>query len=270
MRCHPLSPSFACLAIAVATVMPVAHADPPRTPGVTCTDGGLNAHPAFTQVSPGRAEYHFSGVCTAREGQFLGYRIDGTWTPSETAPGNANASEIYHVDTLSGPSQTFTAVVGWRCAEDPWLHDVDCARIGDNIPDAPSEFWEEFGRGLRPSSRRGIPSDQRPGLLAEYARANGAFDRSQVVTDTVRDTRGAYRAATVQQNNDTYRQIDAVALNPQPLPPGPPDPDQMAVQPTTAKTGNGTNAAIIIVGGKTLDQRARKIKVRAFEAIPRP
>lgn len=245
-------------AIVLASAASAVHADPPRTPSVACTGGGLAAHPKFTQVSPGRAEYNFSGVCTTREGQFLGYRIDGTWTPTENADSNANASEVYHVDTLSGPSQSFIAVVGWRCDVDPWLHDVTCARTGDNIADELRALWEEVGQGAWPPSSGGIPRNERAALIAEYERANGRFDRSQVLTDAVGiDVGGRHGAAQPSQGESVYRPADAVSLNPQPLPPGP-DPDPMPAQPAAAAAIPGAKSAIIIVGGKTPYRRAHK------------
>ncbi len=64
-RSHLLS-----LSVVIGLFATSASADPPRTPSVTCNAGGLAAHPKFTQVSPGRAEYNFSGVCSARGGRW--------------------------------------------------------------------------------------------------------------------------------------------------------------------------------------------------------
>ncbi|MEP6634432.1 MAG: hypothetical protein ABJA62_09510, partial [Luteimonas sp.] len=247
MKCsHLLS-----LSVVIGLFATSASADPPRTPSVTCNAGGLVAHPKFTQASPGRAEYNFSGVCTTREGRFLGYRLDATWSPSETNPANANASEIYRIDTLSGPSQSYEAILGAHCSADPWLNNAACTRVGDNISDELRELWPELSDELFPYSRRHIPDDQRTALRSEYDRANGRFDRSQVLTDTVRsDAANRYGSAlqSAKHGADTLRTAgDAVALNPQPLPPGP-DPDTVqAVTSTTAS--HGSEAAIIIVGG---------------------
>ncbi len=52
----------------------------------------------------------------------------------------------------------------------------------------------------------------------------------------------------------TTQAVDAVSLNPQPLPPGPPDPDR-ATQPAAPVANDGSDAAIIIVGGKTRYRR---------------
>ena len=206
--------------VAIALAATAAHADPPRTPAVTCNGGGLTARPTFNQVSPGRAEYHFSGVCTTREGRFLGYRLDATWTPSETNPANANASEIYRIDSLSGPSQSYVVILGARCERDPWLNDASCTRVGDNMPDELRELWPELGSSLFPYSRRGIPYDQRDALRAEYAHVNGSFDRSQLVTERVRsDDNNKFGAATARKSHSVYRPGEAVTLNPQPLPP---------------------------------------------------
>lgn len=246
------------LASGIALVPVVAHADPPRMPSVTCTSGGLREPPKFTQVSPGRAEYRFSGVCVTLDGMSLGYRLDGTWTPSEGG-GNANASEIYHVDTLSGPSQSYIAAVGWRCPQDPWLHVVECQRVGDDIPEGLRALWNRFAEGTTfPFSSRAIPAGQRQSLIDRYERANGRSDRSQMLADHVRiidagDGRGGRMADKVALNpqplpprtaNGAARRGDAVSLNPQPLPP-------RQSQPTAAGAPErGTEAGIIIVSGK--------------------
>lgn len=243
----------AALAIAAMMSAPCAHADPKRTPGVKCTAGGLSAPPKFTQVSPGRAEYNFSGVCITREGQSLGYRIDGTWTPNETS-GNANASEVYRVDRVSGPSESFTALVGWRCDADPWLHDTHCTRVGDNIPEEPSAFWEEFGRGSMPPSRRALSAEQRASLLADYERANGGR-RLGTVSDHVSadaNPRQLILAPGTTRDRARKNTVDDAALNPQPLPPEPdPDPNPATRKVRTPAKDTGETKAIIIVGGKT-------------------
>jgi hypothetical protein len=259
----PLMIGLAILASAADT----ACADPPRTPSVTCTGGGLREHPKFTQTSPGGAEYNFSGVCTTREGRFLGYRIDGTWTPSETAGANANASEVYHVETLSGPSESFIAIVGWRCSIDPWLHDVACARIGNNVPDELRALWEEIGQGDWPPSSRGIPRNERATLITEYERANGRLARSQQLTAAASVDR--YPAARAQQGNRVVRSTEAVALNPQPLPPGP-DPDVVSTHPAAKPAIPGTKSAIIIVGGKPEHRRVQQANPRKPEDGSQP
>ena len=250
------------MALAALTAVHVAGADPRPTPAVTCNAGGLAGPPKFTQVSPGRAEYNFSGVCTTRDGRSLGYRLAATWTPSETRYPNANASEIWRIDTLSGPSQSYDVVFGASCRADPWLNDAPCKRVGDNLSDELRELWPELAKDLFPYSRGMIPRDQRSALRDEYDRANGKFDRSRVLTDNVRADAGSrYGSAmqTTQQGGSVQAVVDEVALNPQPLPPGPPDPDPKpaaAASPADA----AAKAGIIIVGGKTPYQRAATAK----------
>jgi hypothetical protein len=227
-----------------------AQADPKKTPGVTCTAGGMRSPPDFTQRPPGRADYHFSGVCTSREGESLGYRIDGTWTPNDTG-GKANASEVYRVDRLSGASESFTAIVGWRCDADPWLHDTHCTRIGDNIPGAPAAFWEQFGRGAMPSSRRALSADQRSALLADYERANGRRPALKTRDTIIADKAFGIALPAPGTTRDPIRPArtrDDAALNPQPLPP---EPDPTPV-PARTPAASSTHAAtsIIIVGGR--------------------
>lgn len=226
------------------------RADPPRTPAINCHGGSLAAAPEFSQASPGRAEYSFSGVCTTRDdGRMLGYRVDATWTPSEGNPANANATEVFRVTTLSGPSQSFTVVLGAHCEGDPWLDHARCARVGDNVPDELHRLWPGFVDSLFPFTRDGISHDQRDALRAEYARNNGGIDRSQRIMQGVRAGSGRH-AGVPQQAGVADRPADAVSLNPQPLPPLPPD--RQRAQPATAGAPTrATEAGIIIVSGKT-------------------
>ena len=267
----------------------VAHADPPRESSLTCTAGGLREPPKFTQASPGRAEYSFGGVCIARDGKSLAYRLDGTWTPSETG-GNANASELFHVDALSGPSQSYVALVGWRCPDDPWLHMVECQRVGQDIPDGLRTLWSRFAEGLSlPFSQRAIPAEQRPALIAQYERANGRLDRLQALTEHVRivDPGDRHGAGTAAHAGRVHTATDAVALDPQPLPPRATDsatgqqdaaslnpqplPPRQQSQPTTIRMpARGTETGIIIVSGKTPYRGVDKAAPALDVVNPRP
>ena len=204
----------------------IVHADPPRIP-VSCTSGGLTEHPKFTQVSPGRAEYNFGGACITHDGRSFAYRASGTWTPSEHGYANADATEIYHVDTTSGPAISYVVVFGANCGIDPWLYQAGCRRVGDNMPDELRALWPELADSSFPHSRYGISDDQRVALRAEYARANSKWQRIQ--PSRVRlDTQSHIDAVGIQTRADAGA-VDSAAedasLNPQPLPPGPPDPD---------------------------------------------
>lgn len=270
------------LACGFALLPTAARAEPPRTPSLKCTGGGMSEPAKFTQVSPGRAEYRFSGVCIDRDGRSFGYRVAGTWTPSEANPQNANASEIYRIDALSGLSQSFDVVVGARCERDPWLHGVNCTQVGDNIPDELRVLWPDFADSPFPYSRRGIPYDQRAALIAEYERANGGSDRLRSPIDRLRRVDGSRLASPTAQSisggvarpadqvslnpqplpprtsdvlltRSAQSRIDAVTLNPQPLPPEPPDPDV-----AQSATSRAAQAGIIIVSGKPLRVRAER------------
>lgn len=239
------------LALAALAVHPV-RADPRPSPAVTCNAGGLTAHPVFNQASPGRAEYSFSGVCTTREGLYLGYQLVAMWTPTEAYP-NANASEIYRITTLSGPQQSFDVIFRAHCRADPWLNNAPCKRVGDNLSDELRALWPEFGKDLFPYSRASVPRDQRDALRAEYERENSGFDRARATSDSA--SRGKYATAaqaTTQQTGGIRAVVDEVALNPQPLPPEPPDPDGIrpAQDIVSAADDKGAKAGIIIVGGK--------------------
>jgi hypothetical protein len=183
------------IVLTVILMPEVGRADPPRIPSPRCS-GSLKEHPKFTQVSPGRAEYRFNGLCVTYDGRPIKYTVDGTWTPSE-AGSNANASEVFHVDALDRAPQTYTAIIGWRCAADPWLQAPQCQRVGENIPDDLRALWTHFNEDLSfPFSSRMIPLDQHPALIAEYDRFNGKFERVQAVADSSRiDSIGKYGTA---------------------------------------------------------------------------
>lgn len=246
------------------------RADPRPTPAVTCTAGGLIAHPIFDQVSPGRAEYSFRGVCITREGLYLGYELIATWTPSEDHP-NANASEIYHISTLSGPSQSFDVVFGAHCRADPWLNNAPCKRVGDNLSEELRTLWPELGKDLFPYSRGSVPRDQREALRVEYDRANGKFDPSRVLSDRVRvdaDSRYGTAAQAITQQADAIRAMrDEAALEQQPRPSEPPDHDAIGaeVEVATPPADNGAKAGIIIVGGKSSYRRVNQATSTTIE-----
>ena len=256
-----LSIGFAMIAV---LSMSGARADPPRTPAVTCHGGGLTAPPEFSQASPGRAEYSFSGVCTTRDdGRMLGYRVDATWTPTESDPANANASEVFRIDTLSGPSQSFTVVLGAHCEGDPWLNHARCTRVGDNVPDELHRLWPGFADSLFPFTRDGINRDQRDALRAEYARSNGGAGRSRRIMQGMRID-GGRNAGVPEQAAVADRPADAVSLNPQPLPPMPSD--RQRVQPAAiGAPSRATEAGIIIVSGKTPYRSAVQDKAAAVD-----
>lgn len=260
---HRYGVALGLTALALCFGTTPSHADPTHTRGVTCIGGGLRAPPEFTQVSPGRAEYHFSGVCTSRTGVSIGYRIDATWTPSETAPGKANASEVYHVDTVSGPSMPGVAVVGWHCARDPWLNDADCVRVGATVPEQPAEFWEEFGAKSLPASRFAIAREQRAALRDQYAHANGQHDRPDLISRPAAANTGVRLEPPKTRIPDrTSASSDETALNPQPLPPEPPPERAAATSTMPAKTTH-EETGIIIVGGTTPAPRVIQPAARA-------
>lgn len=240
----------AALAIALVAGAGAACADPPQASAARCTPGGITGH-AFTQLPPGRAEYRFSGACSTRDGDALAYRVTGTWTGASPSgnPGDANASEIYQVDRVSGRSQSYTGIIGFRCPADPWLNDVECTRVGDDLPDELSQFWQQLGAGSSPTSRRGLPADQRSALQAEYDRANGLVLRNARAGDRVDARRGSAAGTTAAKPDLHPRSAQILMLNPQPLPPVE-DGDVPTTPVASPVQGDGSAAAIIIVGGK--------------------
>ncbi|MEO6364564.1 MAG: hypothetical protein ABIO38_00720 [Luteimonas sp.] len=220
-------------ALAIAPLaIPVAQADPPRTAALQCTAGGLAAPPKFTQLSPGRAEYSFSGACISRDGHSFAYRVDATWTPPEIGRGNANATEILHIDMTSGPSQSYTILLGGQCGADPWLYNVRCGRIGDTVPEEVRAWWYDVTRAPFPFSRLGIPNEQRAALRRQYDRANGVFDRSDRYSDRV----------TLEPIERIGTQTGATEMTEQAVP--------------AAARPNGAESGIIIVSGNPPHQPA--------------
>ncbi len=270
----------------------VVHADPPRMP-ISCTSGGLTEHPKFTQVSPGRAEYNFGGACVTHDGRSFAYHASGTWTPSERGYANADATEIYHVDTTSGPGISYVVIFGANCGIDPWLYQAACRRVGDNMPVELRALWPELEDSSFPHSRYGISDDERVALRAEYERANGKFQRlpqsrmrskalnriDATATEPQAQDRAGNQAARdaslnpqplppgpdLSQSTSRATQAElnpqplpprpagAVSLNPQPLPPGPPDTPM-----SQAATSKAVAAGIIIVSGK--NRRVHEIR----------
>ncbi len=219
---------FATLLVVFTSLAPpFAQADPPRKPALECTAGGLTVQPRFTQLSPGRAEYSFSGACISRDGHSFAYRVDATWTPPEIGKGNANATEILHIDMTSGPSQSYTILLGGKCGADPWLYNVQCERIGDNVPEEVRAWWYDVTRVPFPFSRLGIPHDQRTALRKQYDRANGVFARSDMYSDHV----------ALEPIGRIAMQTGATDMTEQAAP--------------AAARPNGAEAGIIIVSGNT-------------------
>ncbi len=231
---------LSALAIASLTT-PVAQADPQRKPALQCTAGGLTAQPKFTQLSPGRAEYSFSGACISGDGHSFAYRVDATWTPSETGKGNANATEILHIDMTSGPSHSYTILLGGQCGADPWLYNVQCERIGDNVPEEVSAWWYDVTSAPFPFSRLGIPHGQRAALRKKYDRANGVFDSRDLYSDRV----------ALEPIERIGTQTGAMKMTEQAVP--------VAARP------NGAEAGIIIVSGNPAHQPAAGAETNMVE-----
>lgn len=227
------------LLILLGALPGLAYADPPRSPDVTCTAGGLTEPPTFGQAPPGIAEYHFSGVCTTRSGTDLGYRLSATWTPSESNPANANATEILDVSTVSGPSSHWTVILGARCEADPWLNrDAKCVRVGDNMPHELRALWPSLARDLFPFSRRAIFYEEQARLRGEYARANAAPVHAVARTRAQRSTNpdpplSACEAARVarERNSPVADTLEAQCLASQTqIPVTAPDLNQLAAR----------------------------------------
>src|SRR4030095_10612687 len=95
----------------------------------TCSPPKLAGHPQFLNSPRGSAKYPFNGICTSpeRPGAQLTYRLEGSWSPSETDPNKPNASESIEIMGFE-PFMPLRASGGrifmyWtgRCKQDPWV-----------------------------------------------------------------------------------------------------------------------------------------------------
>ncbi len=131
------------------------------------------------------AEYSFRGLCKGKDQQtYVSYWATGTWTPGETDPRKANASESYNAQLNKNvwPSRSVDArgqgsvvfILGAHCNSDPWLHPAtaQCTPVGDNIPDDVRRAWPALATASFPMSRQAIGAAQRPKLIADYERIN--------------------------------------------------------------------------------------------------
>src|SRR3954469_9277100 len=64
-----------------------------------CVNPNLAAgSPIFKTAPKGFAEYSFRGLCNVKNQQsYVSYCVSCTWTPTETDPHKANASESYNI-----------------------------------------------------------------------------------------------------------------------------------------------------------------------------
>lgn len=141
--------------------------------------------PMFRTAPAGMAEYSFRGLCKGVNQQvYVTYWTGGTWTPTETDPRRANASESYNIQLNNEVWQTREAdaqgrgsvvfLLGAHCNMDPWLHPrtAVCTPTGNNIPDDVRRAWPALATAGFPLSRNGIPGAQLQKLLADYERLN--------------------------------------------------------------------------------------------------
>ncbi len=180
--------AFAALAIHPASALhykPYGEA-PPLQVELDCGNPSLaSGSPLFRTAPAGFAEYSFRGLCKGVNQQtYVSYWVSGTWTPTETDPRKANASESYNIQLNKDvwPSRdpgtrgegSVVFIFGAHCNIDPWLNPgtANCTPVGDNVPDDVRRAWPALAAARFPRSRNGIPDQQRGRLLAEYQRIN--------------------------------------------------------------------------------------------------
>ena len=152
---------------------------------IDCALPSLSAAPNFRTAPAGMAEYSFRGLCKGKDQQtYVSYWVSATWTPGETDPRKANASESYNAQLNKNvwPSRSVDArgqgsvvfILGAHCNTDPWLHPAtaQCTPLGDNIPDDVRAAWPALVSASFPRSREAIGNAQRTKYLADYERIN--------------------------------------------------------------------------------------------------
>lgn len=148
----------------------------------TCSPPKLAGQPQFLSIPKGTAKYPFSGICTspARPGDQLTYRLEGSWSPSETDPNKPNASESIEMTGFE-PFIPLRASGGrifmyWaaRCKQDPWLQPepINCRLTGAVIPEDLRQAVPELLTLNFPKTENMISPADRQRLYAQYVRLN--------------------------------------------------------------------------------------------------
>lgn len=148
----------------------------------TCSPPKLAGPPQFLSMPKGTAKYPFSGVCTSPEspGDQIQYRLEGSWSPSETDPNKPNASESVTMTgfepfiPIRAPGGSIFMYWTARCKTDPWLQpeNANCRLIGTSIPDDLREAVPNLLTLNFPKTDNMIGPADRQRLYAQYLRLN--------------------------------------------------------------------------------------------------
>lgn len=148
----------------------------------TCSPPTLAGPPQFLSMPKGTAKYPFSGVCTSPEspGAQIHYRLEGSWSPSETDPNKPNASESVTMTgfepfiPIRAPGGSIFMYWTARCKTDPWLQpeNASCRLIGTYIPDDLREAVPNLLTLNFPKTDNMIAPADRQRFSAQYLRFN--------------------------------------------------------------------------------------------------
>lgn len=154
----------------------------PTLVSTTCSPPKLAGPPQFLSMPKGTAKYPFSGVCTSHErpGDQIQYRLEGSWSPSETDPNKPNASESVTMTgyepfiPIRAPGGSIFMYWTARCKTDPWLQPegASCRLIGTSIPDDLRQAVPELLTLNFPKTDNMIALADRQRFSAQYLRLN--------------------------------------------------------------------------------------------------
>lgn len=181
----------------------------------TCSPPRFTGQSQFLSSPKGTAKYLFDGICTSpqKPGAQLQYRLEASWSPSETDPRKPNASESI---TMTGyePFIPIRAPGGrifmfWtgRCKQDPWLQPegASCRIVGISIPEDLRVVVPELQTLNFPKTENMIAPADRQRLHAQYLRVNSPVAGTKRIpgvmgqTDDMFTITNPIRNAVVQQ-----------------------------------------------------------------------
>jgi len=154
----------------------------PQLVRTTCSPPELAGPPQFLSHPKGTAKYPFDGICTSPErlGAQINYRLEGSWSPSETDPNKPNASESIEITgfepfiPVRAPGGRIFMYWTARCKQDPWLRPegASCRLVGTVIPDDLRQAVPDLLTLNFPKTENMISPVDRQRLSAQYAHLN--------------------------------------------------------------------------------------------------
>lgn len=188
--------------------------DEPPIP-TTCTPPRFTGQSQFLSSPKGTAKYSFDGICTSpqKPGAQLQYRLEASWSPSETDPQKPNASESIAMTgyepfiPVRAPGGRIFMFWTGRCKQDPWLQPeaASCRIVGVSIPEDLRVVVPELQTLNFPKTENMIAPADRQRLHAQYLRVNSPVAGTKRIpgvlgpTDDMFTITNPVRNALVQQ-----------------------------------------------------------------------